>query len=238
MSNHIIHKSSTRGIANHGWLQSKHTFSFADYYDQTRMHFGALRVLNDDHVAAGMGFSEHQHRNMEIISIPLEGALEHKDSMGNVAVIRHGDIQVLSAGLGITHSEYNHSKELPVRFLQIWIVPNKPNVEPRYDQISLDAKNRHNKLEQILSPNMDDAGVWIHQDAWFHIGRLDKGFIAEYNFKKEGNGLYAFVLKGDMTIDGVELNERDGIGITGASNISLYANSQDAEILLIEVPMS
>lgn len=238
MSNFTIHKSSTRGIADHGWLHSFHTFSFADYYDQTRMHFGTLRVLNDDRVAAGMGFSEHQHRNMEIISIPLEGDLEHKDSMGNVTVISEGDIQVMSAGSGITHSEYNHSKEKPVKFLQIWIVPNKPDVEPRYGQITLNKKDRFNALQQILSPNPEDSGVWIHQDAWFHLGKFDQGFAIDYDIKKKGNCVYAFILKGDITIDGNVLNERDGIGIWNTEKFYLVANSQDAEVLLMEVPMN
>jgi redox-sensitive bicupin YhaK (pirin superfamily) len=169
MTKTILHKSETRGHANHGWLESYHTFSFANYYNPERMHFGVLRVLNDDRVNPGMGFGAHPHDNMEIISIPLEGDLEHKDSMGNVATIKHGDIQVLSAGTGIQHSEYNRNQNQLVKFLQIWIFPNKKNVTPRYDQITLNIAERHNKLQQIISPNPDDEGVWIHQDAWFHL---------------------------------------------------------------------
>ncbi|MFN5189394.1 MAG: pirin family protein, partial [Chitinophagia bacterium] len=192
----ILHTADSRGDANHGWLHSKHSFSFASYYNPEKIHFGVLRVLNDDFVAAGMGFGLHPHDNMEIISIPLEGDLAHQDSMGNHTVIKHGDIQVMSAGTGVKHSEMNHNKDKPVKFLQIWVIPNKKDVTPRYDQITLNPANRINTLEQILSPNADDAGVWIHQDAWFHIGKFDLDFATNYKVKKVGNGLYAFVLYG------------------------------------------
>jgi redox-sensitive bicupin YhaK (pirin superfamily) len=238
MANTVLHKADSRGHANHGWLDSHHTFSFANYYNPERMHFGVLRVLNDDYVSEGMGFGTHPHDNMEIISIPLEGDLEHKDSMGTVATIKHGDIQVMSAGTGIQHSEYNKNKEKPVKFLQIWVFPNKRNVTPRYDQISLNLKDRHNTLQQILSPNQDDAGVWIHQDAWFHLGSFDKDFKMDYKIKKQGNGVYAFVLKGDISINGIALNQRDGLGIWDTDKLEITANSQDAEILLMEVPMA
>ena len=238
MANTILHKADTRGNANHGWLNSHHTFSFANYYNPERMHFGVLRVLNDDRVEAGMGFGTHPHDNMEIISIPLEGDLEHKDSMGNVAVIRNGDIQVMSAGSGITHSEYNKNKDSEVKFLQIWIFPNKKNVTPRYDQISLKAQDRHNKLQQIISPNANDEGAWMHQDAWFQLGTFDKNFETQYKLKKQGNGVYAFVLKGDVTIEGTELNERDGLGIWNTESISIKSNTTGAEILLMDIPMN
>lgn len=237
MENTVIHKADTRGDANHGWLKSKHSFSFANYYNPDRMHFGVLRVLNDDSVEAGMGFGTHPHDNMEIISIPLEGDLEHKDSMNNVAVIKSGDIQIMSAGTGIYHSEYNKSKEKPVKFLQIWVFPNKRNVTPRYDQITLNLADRHNKLQQILSPNPNDEGVWIHQDAWFHLGKFDKGISTEYNFKKQGNGLYVFNLNGTLKINGQAIETRDGFGIWDTNKVSIQAET-DAEFLLMEVPMS
>lgn len=238
MTNTVLHKADTRGHANHGWLDSHHSFSFANYYNPDRMHFGVLRVLNDDRVDPGMGFGTHPHDNMEIISIPLEGDLEHKDSMNNVAVIKHGDIQVMSAGTGIQHSEYNRNKDKLTKFLQIWVFPNKKNVTPRYDQITLNLADRHNKFQQILSPNADDEGVWIHQDAWFHLGKFDKGISANYSIKKKGNGVYAFVIKGDVNINGQKLNERDGYGIWDIESFKFVAESQDAEVLLMEVPMT
>ncbi|MHA3788923.1 pirin family protein [Flavobacterium hauense] len=238
LENTVLHKASSRGHANHGWLDSHHSFSFANYYNPDRMHFGVLRVLNDDRVDAGMGFGTHPHDNMEIISIPLEGDLEHKDSMGNTAVIKKGDIQVMSAGTGIYHSEYNKNKDKLTKFLQIWVYPNKKNVTPRYDQIALNEADRHNNLQQILSPNANDEGVWIHQDAWFHLGKFDKDFTTDYKLKKSGNGIYAFVIKGDINIGNIQLNERDALGIWDTSEIKIAANTQDAELLLIEVPMS
>jgi redox-sensitive bicupin YhaK (pirin superfamily) len=238
MENIVLHKADTRGHANHGWLDSHHSFSFANYYNPDRMHFGALRVLNDDRVDPGMGFGTHPHDNMEIISIPLEGDLEHKDSMGNTTVIRNGDIQVMSAGTGIQHSEFNKNSDRLTKFLQIWVFPNKRNVTPRYDQITLNINDRHNKLQQILSPSSDDEGVWIHQDAWFHLGKFDNNFSTNYSLKKKENGVYIFVLKGDVSIDEQKLNERDGLGIWNIENFKITANSQDAEILLMEVPMA
>ena len=237
MENTIFYKANTRGYANHGWLESYHTFSFANYHNPQRMNFGVLRVLNDDRVDGGMGFGKHPHDNMEIISIPLEGDLEHQDSMGNTTVIKKGDIQAMSAGTGIFHSEKNKNTDQPTKFLQIWIYPNQKNVTPRYDQISLNVNDRHNKLQQVLSPNADDAGVWIHQDAWFHLGTFEKEFSTDYQLKKSGNGVFAFVLKGDFTIGDVTLNERDGLGIWNTDNFKITANSEAAEILLMEVPM-
>ncbi len=183
-----------------------------------------------------MGFGTHPHDNMEIISIPLEGDLEHKDSMGNVAVIKHGDVQVMSAGTGIFHSEYNKNRDQKVKFLQIWVFPNKKQVKPRYDQITLNVADRHNKLQQILSPNPNDEGVWIHQNAWFHMGNFENGWTAEYQIKAPGNGVYAFILKGDATINRQSLNARDGFGIWDVGGLSIMADS-DLEILLMEVPM-
>jgi len=237
MKNTILHKAESRGYANHGWLNSYHTFSFAHYHNSERMHFGVLRVLNDDTVAAGMGFGTHPHDNMEIISIPLEGDLEHKDSMGNVTLIKHGDIQVMSAGSGITHSEYNKNKDKQVKFLQIWIFPNQRNVIPRYDQISLNVADRHNTLQQILSPNKEDAGVWIHQNAWFHMGRFDTNFKTNYSLKAQGNGVYAFLLSGKMRVNDIELEARDGLGLWDIDSLTIESLDAASEILLMEVPM-
>ncbi|MFN4122052.1 MAG: pirin family protein [Flavobacteriales bacterium] len=232
----ILHKASTRGHANHGWLNSYHTFSFANYYNPDRMRFGAIRVLNDDTIAGGTGFGTHPHDNMEIISIPLEGALEHKDSMGNSAVIRYGEIQVMSAGTGITHSEYNHFKDRPGKFLQIWLFPNKRNVKPRYDQLALDPAERKNKWQQVLSPNPDDAGVWIHQDAWINMTILDKGKSLDYAIQRNGNGMYFFVIKGSINVDGQLLEARDGFGVMDTEKVRVTAN-ENAEVLLMDVPM-
>ncbi|MCB0580394.1 MAG: pirin family protein [Phaeodactylibacter sp.] len=232
----VLHKASTRGHADHGWLNTHHSFSFANYYNPERMHFGVLRVLNDDVVAPGRGFGRHPHDNMEIISIPLEGDLEHKDSMGNVAVIKQGDVQVMSAGTGIYHSEYNKNKDQNVKFLQIWLFPNKRNVTPRYDQITLGAQQLKNQFYQILSPNPNDEGVWIHQNAWFYMGNLDKGVERDYAIKAPGNGLYAFVIKGGVTIAGQSLTERDGFGIWDTEQVTVKADS-DAKVLLMDVPM-
>jgi redox-sensitive bicupin YhaK (pirin superfamily) len=235
--NTVIHKAETRGNANHGWLNSNHTFSFANYHNPERMNFGVLRVLNDDQVQAGQGFGVHPHNNMEIISIPLEGDLEHKDSMGNVAVIKEGDVQVLSAGTGITHSEYNKNKNKEVKFLQIWVFPKEKNVTPRYDQISIRDIEKVNKFYQVLSPDKDNQGVWINQDAWFNIGKFTKGTSDRYKIQKPGNGVYAFVLEGEVEINGENLTLKDGMGIWDTENIDVIAN-KDARVLLMEVPMS
>ncbi len=235
--NTILHKANTRGHANHGWLDSHHSFSFANYHNPERMNFGVLRVLNDDQVAPGNGFGKHPHDNMEIISIPLEGDLEHQDNMGNETVIRQGDVQVMSAGTGVLHSEYNRNKDKEVKFLQIWLFPNKRNVTPRYDQISIREIEKKNELYQILSPNSDDQGVWIHQDAWFYMGNFDKGVTPKYNLKKKGNGVYIFVLEGDVTIGNQKLNKRDGFGIWNTDIINIQVESS-TKLLLMEVPMN
>ncbi len=236
--NIILHKAATRGEANHGWLTSRHSFSFANYYNPDRMHFGVLRVLNDDIVASGKGFGTHPHDNMEIISIPLSGDLEHKDSMGNTTVIKQGDIQVMSAGTGITHSEYNRNADKEVRFLQIWVFPNTKNVTPRYDQIKLDKTKLENQFFQILSPSSEDDGVWVHQNAWFNMGNFEKGKKATYALHDAAkNGVYAFLLEGDATINGQSLNRRDGLGIWNIESLDIQADSK-AKILLMEVPMA
>jgi len=232
----VLHTSESRGHANHGWLDTHHTFSFADYYDPERIQFGTLRVLNDDRVAAGEGFGTHPHDNMEIISIPLFGDLEHKDSMGNHGVIFTGEIQVMSAGTGITHSEFNKNKDKEVRFLQIWVFPNKRNVTPRYDQISLAEIEKPNELFLILSPNPNDQGVWIHQNAWFHLGDLSKGWEGNYELKDPKNGVYFFVIEGEVTVAGQKLNQRDGLGVSETESIEITANSL-SKLLVMEVPI-
>ena len=233
----VLHKANTRGHANHGWLDSHHSFSFANYYNPERMNFGVLRVLNDDIVAAGRGFGTHPHDNMEIVSIPLSGDLEHKDSMGNVATIRQGDVQVMSAGTGIYHSEYNKKKDEEVRFLQIWMFPNQRDVEPRYGQITLENKHLKNQLYQILSPSKDDDGVWVHQNAWWHMGQLEKGFCENYELRDKNNGVYFFVLEGEATIGDQKLEKRDGYGVWDTDKIEIKADG-NAKLLVMEVPMN
>lgn len=236
MANTILYKADSRGYADHGWLKSFHTFSFAGYHNPNRMHFGALRVLNDDYVTGGNGFGTHPHNNMEIISIPLEGILAHKDSMGNNGTIRPNEIQVMSAGSGVQHSEFNGSDTEDVKFLQIWLFPNKENVTPRYDQIEIDPLDRKNKFQQIVSPNTDDEGTWIHQDAWFHLVDMDRETELSYSFKGEGTGLYLFVLEGDVNILDQTLYTRDAIGITDVRDIAIKATTASS-LLLMEVPM-
>lgn len=233
---HVIHKANTRGHANHGWLKSYHSFSFANYHNAERMNFGALRVLNDDTVAAAKGFGRHPHQNMEIVSIPLQGDLEHQDSMGNKAIIKKDDVQVMSAGSGIYHSEYNKNQDKEVKFLQIWVVPNKQNVSPRYDQISIKDIKKENEFYQVLSPNPEDSGVWVHQDAWFHLADFDKGKSDTYTLKKEGNGVYLFVLEGEVEFEGQKLSKRDAMGVWDQNKFKLEAVDK-ARVLLLEVPM-
>ncbi|MFI5186389.1 MAG: pirin family protein [Chitinophagales bacterium] len=233
----ILHRADTRGHANHGWLDSYHTFSFAGYHDPQRIHFGVLRVLNDDTVSGGMGFGAHSHDNMEIISISTSGDLEHRDNMGNVQVIRQGDVQVMSAGTGIQHAEKNKSSDKTVKFFQVWVLPNKKNVKPRYDQKSFSDADKHNKLLTVVSPlGTNDGGVQIHQDAWFSLGKLDKDFATIYSLKGKKNGVYAFVIEGDVTINGQKLNRRDGAGFTETDQLEIKADN-NAELLLMEVPV-
>ena len=232
----VLHRADTRGDANHGWLDTHHTFSFAGYSNPERMHFGVLRVLNDDVVAAGKGFGTHAHDNMEIVSIPLEGDLEHRDSMGNREIIREADVQVMSAGRGVRHSEYNANADRPVKFLQIWMFPNERNVMPRYDQISVDHVD--DAWTQVLSPDPDDAGVWVHQNAWWSIGRLGAGHALPYELHApETNGVYVFVLDGQVELAGEALGPRDGLGVWDAPKLEVSATSP-ARVLLMEVPMA
>lgn len=231
----VVHKSESRGNANHGWLKSRHTFSFAGYYNPERVHFGALRVLNDDQVTGGQGFGTHPHDNMEIVSIPLQGDLEHKDSTGRNEVIRQGDVQIMSAGSGISHSEFNHNSDEEVHFLQIWVFPKKRNIEPRYEQKTYLADDRMNQFQTVVSPEGGTA-LWINQDAYFSMANLDAGTRLKYELKKPGNGIYLFVLNGELDVIGEVLDTRDAIGITDTNEIEIKAKSY-AEILVIEVPM-
>jgi redox-sensitive bicupin YhaK (pirin superfamily) len=235
--NTVIHKASTRGHADHGWLKANHSFSFANYYNPERTNFGVLRVLNDDSIAPKRGFGTHPHDNMEIITIPLEGDLEHKDNMGNGTVIKNGDIQVMSAGTGITHSEFNANHDSYCKLLQIWLFPNKKNITPRYDQITLNSISKKNKLYQILSPSAEDQGVWIHQDAWFHLGEYNQKSNDQYQIKKDGNGIYIFVIEGSISINNQPLEKRDGIGIWDIDQINFEAQPK-SKILLMELPLN
>lgn len=232
----IFHKAEERGHASHGWLNSYHSFSFAHFYDATKMNFGALRVLNDDTVKAGFGFSKHPHDNMEIVSIPLSGNLEHKDSTGRHEIIRQNDVQIMSAGSGIVHSEMNANKDREVKFLQVWVYPKVQNITPRYEQKTFDPTSRKNCIQTVVAPD-DNTAVWINQVAWFSLGNLDKDFFTTYKIRKEGNGVYVFVLEGAIEINGHMVNRRDALGISDTNEFGLQALS-NAELLLIEVPMT
>lgn len=232
----IIHRGNTRGFADHGWLQSYHTFSFAGYYNPERIHFGALRVLNDDTVKGGMGFGAHPHDNMEIVSIPLTGALEHKDNTGRHKIINQHDVQIMSAGTGIQHSEFNASKKDPVKFLQIWLFPKEKDITPRYDQKAFDPEGRVNRLQTVVSPDKSDDTLWINQDAWFSLGKFEKDQSVSYAPKRHGNGAYLFVLNGKVKIGGEVLETRDAIGVTDYDNLDITV-AEDAEFLLMDVPM-
>lgn len=233
----VLHKAASRGHADHGWLKTYHSFSFAGYHNPQRMGFGVLRVLNDDEVAPGMGFSTHSHSNMEIISLPLEGDLEHKDSMGNTTVIREGDIQVMSAGTGVQHSEKNKNRDKTVKFLQIWILPDKANVTPRYDQRSLDRNDGSNRFQNIIAPYPAASAVGIHQNAWCYLGEFDAKKEVSYSMNKQENGVYIFVLEGNCTVNGEMLERRDGLGITGTEAVD-FKMETGCRVLLLEVPMA
>ncbi len=232
----LIHKSNTRGHANHGWLDAHHSFSFGQWYNPERVHFGKLRVLNDDIVKAGFGFGKHPHDNMEIITIPLSGALEHKDSTGGHGVIAKNDVQVMSAGSGIEHSEFNHSKTEDVNLFQLWIFTNKENVAPRYGQQTFSAADRQNKFQTVVSPFGND-GLWIYQDAWISLGNFDAENSSSYQVKKQGNGIYLLVIEGEVEIDGNILSKRDAIGVWDTDAINILSK-KNSEILLVEVPMN
>ena len=232
----ILHKANDRGHADHGWLNAWHSFSFANYHDDSKVHFGVLRVLNDDTIAGGMGFGTHPHDNMEIITIPLSGQLEHKDSMGNTGIISKGEVQVMSAGTGIRHSEKNRNQDEALKLLQIWVFPDKRNVEPHYDQKAFDLDAAKNNLLTIVSPMGEKEGLNIHQNAWFSLGRLNKDFSTTYELRDKKNGVYAFVIDGEVKINEEKLMRRDGLGIAKTGKLEIKAITE-AELLLMEVPM-
>ena len=233
----VVHRADTRGHADHGWLNSHHTFSFSSYHNPSRMHFGLLRVLNDDWVKGGMGFGEHGHDNMEIVSIPLSGALQHKDSTGRSEVIRAGEVQIMSAGSGIRHSEFNASPNEPVNFLQVWVFPKERNITPRYAQKLFDESGRKNTFQTVVSPEEGSDAIWINQDAVFSLADLTEGDSVNYTVKFPGNGMYLFVLEGAVTVGNETLDKRDGAGISETDALEIKA-STDAKILLIEVPLN
>lgn len=235
--NTVFHAADSRGAANHGWLKAKHSFSFAQYFNPERTQFGALRVLNDDIVAPGMGFGMHPHDNMEIITIPLKGALEHKDSMNNVGVIEADEIQVMSAGTGVYHSEYNKNTDQEVNLLQIWLFPNAQNVTPRYDQKSIADLKIPNSLYPVVTPEQRPDRLWIHQNAWFHLGDFTQPTTLDYTLKDPSNGVYAFVIEGKVILADTPLEKRDALGVWNTDSFTLSA-SENTRILLMEVPMS
>ncbi len=232
----IYHEAGSRGHQNHGWLDTYHSFSFADYFNRERMNFGVLRVLNDDCIKGGQGFGMHPHENMEIFTLPLKGSVAHRDSMGNSGIISYGEVQVMSAGTGILHSEFNANATEELRLLQIWVYPRESNLEPRYDQLTLDWENSKNLLFQILSPKPNDPGVWINQDAWFSLAVFDAGKTFSYNLNLSGNGIYIFVIEGNIEVGGHSLNKRDGLGLWELAKADFDVKS-DSVILIMEVPM-
>jgi quercetin 2,3-dioxygenase len=233
----IIHKADSRGFADHGWLKSRHTFSFANYYDPKRVQFGLLRVLNDDIVEGGMGFGTHPHDNMEIVSIPLKGDLAHRDSAGHHQVIHTGDVQIMSAGSGIAHSEYNHSENDEVNFLQIWVFPKERNIKPRYEQKTFPVKERKNRFQTIVSPDINDNALWINQDSYFSLGHFEAGQKVVYPVRRKGNGMYLFVIEGKIEIDGDVLERRDAAGVENAHSVE-FRTLELSEILIMDIPMN
>lgn len=231
-----IQKADSRGYADHGWLKARHSFSFANYYNPEKTRFGLLRVLNDDIVEPGMGFGTHPHDNMEIVTIPLKGELAHKDSTGNKEVIRANEVQIMSAGSGLTHSEFNNSKTDLINLLQIWVFPKERDIEPRYEQKVFDPKNRENKFQTVVSPDRKDGALWINQDAYFSLGNFDSEKNITYKINKKGNGVYLFLIEGELEINGEKLERRDAVEIEEASEIE-FNTKQKSEILIIEVPM-
>jgi quercetin 2,3-dioxygenase len=232
----IIHRAADRGIQDHGWLKAAHSFSFAQYHDPAKVHFGLLRVLNDDIVAPGMGFGTHGHDNMEIVTIPLKGVLAHKDSLGSEGNISYGEVQVMSAGSGIRHSEFNGSSSEEVNLLQIWVFPKERNIQPRYDQMSYDLEKVNNSFLTLVSPNPGENVMWINQDAYFSLGAFDSGKSAIYKIQYPGNGAYVFIIDGQVELEGYFLNKRDAMGISETETLE-FKFIENTRILIIEVPL-
>ena len=233
----IIHKAESRGYFDYGWLKTNHTFSFSNYYDPERVNFGMLRVLNDDFVAPAKGFGTHPHNDMEIVSIPLKGALAHKDSAGNEEIIAPNDVQVMSAGTGITHSEYNHFNKEVTNFLQLWIFPDQQGHKPRYDQKTFSVEEKKNKLLTIVSPDKRNGGLWLNQDAYLSMTDMEQGKLLTYSINTKGNGVYIFLIEGEISVGEETLSKRDGMGIWDAEELSIEA-IKDSQVLLIEIPMN
>lgn len=232
----IIHRANDRGIQDHGWLKAAHSFSFANYHDTAKMHFGLLRVLNDDIIGPGMGFGTHGHDNMEIVTIPIKGSLAHRDSLGSVGNISAGEVQIMSAGSGIQHSEFNGSSSEEVNLLQVWIFPKARNIEPRYDQKNYDLESNHNSFVTVVSPQEKENVMWINQDAVFSLGTFDGNVSARYKIQYPGNGAYVFFVEGEGELDGINLGKRDAMGIYDTDEFEISVKEL-SKILVIEVPM-
>jgi redox-sensitive bicupin YhaK (pirin superfamily) len=232
----IIHPAAERGIADHGWLKARHSFSFSSYYHPEKIQFGALRVLNDDTIAPGMGFGKHPHDNTEIITIPLSGGVKHGDSMGNEGIVKPGEVQIMSAGTGVIHSEHNASSSETLNLFQIWIMPELRNIAPRYDQKQFEVSDRLNKFQTLVSPEKSDSTLWINQQAWLSLGKFDKASSVNYNLHIPNNGVYVMVVSGELEVAGQLLGERDAIGVSDVSVIKLKF-LKETEVLMIEIPM-
>jgi len=232
----IIQRAEERGHANHGWLNAYHSFSFANYHDPAKVHFGMLRVFNDDTIAPSMGFGMHPHDNMEIVTIPLKGAVKHRDNMGNEGVIKAGDVQVMSAGKGVVHSEYNASATEPLNLFQIWVFTKTRDIQPHYDQLAFKPEDRKNKFQVLVSPNKEAGTLWLNQDVWFNLGDFTKGETVSYSPKLKTNGVYLMVVNGKVEVEGETLGKRDAIGIWDIDKTNIKV-LEDAELLLIDVPM-
>ena len=233
----ILFNAADRGSADYGWLKPNYYFSFSDYRNPEKVHFGLLRVLNDDFIGGGGAFPTHPHDNMEIVTIPFSGALQHKDSTGGQGIIKAGDVQIMSAGTGVQHSEANASATEPVTLFQVWVFPKETNIKPRYDQRNFDITERINKWQTIVSPLEADKALWINQDAKFSLTKLEAGKTLEYNTAFKGNGVFLVAINGTVKVGAINLNKRDAAGISGADNFTITA-TEDAELLAIEVPMN